>query len=503
MNEQDQARRLAEWLEDPALGVPDEVDPDVVEAVLALRPDLAPAATVSLDEILGGVRTGPMASPASVVLPAEAVRLPPPANVSGARWWWGAVGGVAAAALVLLVISPAALEQAHVASHKGAPFVEVAPQPAPVSQPAADARAGAVDLGAALEAPPVDALAEGDAAGVRDKEQQQGPSRLDAPPPPSPAKLEQKRDLAEGGEVGSEVGSVVGGLVGGRAAGAPGASVGARGSAGSAQATVPSPVARSSESVPASAATRSMTEPSPPVPPAEAAAVTADDGVVVDALEAEDLPRSGDAKSGAEPTGRSDRLARSESGRARAPGVGEKGAELGDEAWDDAGQAAQDVELLKKSKDSDAFNESPPAPEPELAEEESAAPLREVSPSPFGDLGLPPAGVDRLDSLMARADALMAAGQFVDAATLCARQLQHPTSRVVQTFALCAARAAVAAGDPETALSYIAHGLSRGRSTPEAASLEALRQSVEATQSVYRQQLELDATEPATPPPRR
>ncbi|MCK6506951.1 hypothetical protein L6R53_26865, partial [Myxococcota bacterium] len=54
---------LVAWLEAaPGRRPGPEVDPDVVEAVYALRPDLAPAPTLSLDDILGAVTTGPFAA---------------------------------------------------------------------------------------------------------------------------------------------------------------------------------------------------------------------------------------------------------------------------------------------------------------------------------------------------------------------------------------------------------------------------------------------------------
>lgn len=63
MTEQEKAKRLADWLAQPAgTPPPKDLDPEVVAAVWALRPDRAPAPRVSLDEILAGVRTGPYAA---------------------------------------------------------------------------------------------------------------------------------------------------------------------------------------------------------------------------------------------------------------------------------------------------------------------------------------------------------------------------------------------------------------------------------------------------------
>jgi hypothetical protein len=46
----------------PGEAPPDDVDPEVLEAVIALRPDLAPKPTVDLAEILEGVSQGPLSS---------------------------------------------------------------------------------------------------------------------------------------------------------------------------------------------------------------------------------------------------------------------------------------------------------------------------------------------------------------------------------------------------------------------------------------------------------
>lgn len=66
MNDQDQAQRLAAWLDDPA-EPPEDLDAEVLAAVSLLRPDLAPAARVSLDDILGSVKEGPFAARAAAL----------------------------------------------------------------------------------------------------------------------------------------------------------------------------------------------------------------------------------------------------------------------------------------------------------------------------------------------------------------------------------------------------------------------------------------------------
>lgn len=63
MNTELQAQQLAEWLDNhPENEPPADLDPEVVEALYVLRPDLAPAPRVTVDELLAGLTTGPFAS---------------------------------------------------------------------------------------------------------------------------------------------------------------------------------------------------------------------------------------------------------------------------------------------------------------------------------------------------------------------------------------------------------------------------------------------------------
>ncbi len=102
---EDQASRLARWLEaHPGAAPPDGVDPEVLEALWVLRPDLAPPPRVTVDDILAGVTTGPFAPE---VVPIEAHRPAPPVRVvrrSLAVAWWSGLGTVAVAALALVVV---------------------------------------------------------------------------------------------------------------------------------------------------------------------------------------------------------------------------------------------------------------------------------------------------------------------------------------------------------------------------------------------------------------
>jgi hypothetical protein len=154
------AGRLREWVDgdwsadsgSPAAGSPeqsllDELDPDVVDAISTLRPERAPAARVSIDDILAEVRTGPLAAPAvaandaapsNVVSLSAARAATTPAATSHAgstqpevdasaprdvaidktaprlpkrslpRWLWPSVGGLAMAATAMLFVMPVA-----------------------------------------------------------------------------------------------------------------------------------------------------------------------------------------------------------------------------------------------------------------------------------------------------------------------------------------------------------------------------------------------------------
>jgi hypothetical protein len=78
MTEQERARRLAEWLASPVGTPPPEgIDDDTIGAVYALRPDRAPRARLTIDDILSTVRDGPFA-PAEAD---EATEMAEPAEV--------------------------------------------------------------------------------------------------------------------------------------------------------------------------------------------------------------------------------------------------------------------------------------------------------------------------------------------------------------------------------------------------------------------------------------
>lgn len=63
MNEHEQAEALARWLDEGARGDPPPgIDPEVLDGLYAVRPDLAPPARVRVDDILASVHEGPLSA---------------------------------------------------------------------------------------------------------------------------------------------------------------------------------------------------------------------------------------------------------------------------------------------------------------------------------------------------------------------------------------------------------------------------------------------------------
>lgn len=167
MNEQEQASRLAAWLEQPAGTRPPEgLDPDVVEALFALNPDRAPAPSLTADDILrdfdlGGAVVGEAAasSEAGSGMPATPVTAAPESWSAANR-----VGGwmvvLATAATLLLVALPAV--------QQGEPLPAAAPSAADVASArrAADPVATVADEEPAFAAPPMETVASAGAPAV-------------------------------------------------------------------------------------------------------------------------------------------------------------------------------------------------------------------------------------------------------------------------------------------------------------------------------------------------
>lgn len=194
MSHDEHSRALAAWLDaESGAPPPTALDDDVVEAILALRPDRAPPARVSADDILALVEEGPLAQPreADVVpfpgaQPApEAVDKstpnPPPRWSSLARWG-GASGiglAIAAAATLMLVALPTLqVDQAPQAQGEAAPVADElrAPAAAAPAEPA-PADTGAVKV---TQKPPKPAAKPSRKASPRPS-----PPPQAAPPPPA------------------------------------------------------------------------------------------------------------------------------------------------------------------------------------------------------------------------------------------------------------------------------------------------------------------------------
>ncbi|MFZ5476749.1 MAG: hypothetical protein ACOZNI_08240, partial [Myxococcota bacterium] len=170
MTEEQRAQLLADWLKQPAgTDPPDGLDPDVVAAVYALRPDLAPRPRTTLDDILGSVKEGPFATGEPTT--GEVVEFPrraPPAPVEveksaperrrPRRWRWmmPAVGGFLAAAAAAAIFIPVAgnlksrepdlavTESARMERPAAAPVIPEAAPTAPAPDAGSDAAAPAV-----------------------------------------------------------------------------------------------------------------------------------------------------------------------------------------------------------------------------------------------------------------------------------------------------------------------------------------------------------------------
>ena len=106
------AESLAAWLgSPPGTPPPRNLPVGVVEATYALRPELAPAPRLSIDDVLSGLSEGPLAAqenPTLRVVETPTVAAPSTApsgrwtNLGGTRVW----GAVALAAAILLTVIP-------------------------------------------------------------------------------------------------------------------------------------------------------------------------------------------------------------------------------------------------------------------------------------------------------------------------------------------------------------------------------------------------------------
>lgn len=174
--ERRQAEVLARWLDGAVDGIPEELDEDVVEAVIALRPELAPPPALTPEDILAEVREGPLAVPDLEAITAETrsdgarqgggvtpevAPLPTPAN--NRRWVGWAIplaGGLAAVAAAALLFVGTTLTASGPTFESVATLDEAAdraPRPAPGPAPAPTA---ASEDAAAKPAPDAEAADE-------------------------------------------------------------------------------------------------------------------------------------------------------------------------------------------------------------------------------------------------------------------------------------------------------------------------------------------------------
>jgi|GEM_PF-7126886 len=114
MTDEQQAIQLAEWLEkNPGEKPPEGIDPDVIEAVYALRPDLAPSASVGVNEILSRIQSGPFRE--AHTDPEETSNLIHLAETRKKKLRrWTFIGSIAAAACVLIIAIPQKEEAAKI-----------------------------------------------------------------------------------------------------------------------------------------------------------------------------------------------------------------------------------------------------------------------------------------------------------------------------------------------------------------------------------------------------
>ena len=150
MTEQEQAQVLARWLEQPAgTPPPDGLDPEVVESIYAMRPELAPAPSLTADDILAdfdfGVAIAPEVGDESpgVVTLADGNTIPQTPVTAAPTSWRSAnriagLGVLMATAATLLLVALPAIQTGDLAEPAMAPeAADVAAAPARSADPIA------------------------------------------------------------------------------------------------------------------------------------------------------------------------------------------------------------------------------------------------------------------------------------------------------------------------------------------------------------------------------
>jgi hypothetical protein len=229
-----EAARLAAWLDARGGPLPDDVDADVVQAALSLRPALAPPPRLTADDILAHVSAGPLArgvpvavveedddpvpvamvfevddepeapryaAPAPVLDPID-VPLPANDNRGWARWIGASAVGTLAAAVALLLVSQPASEGAPASLElKEATRPAAAPTPMAAAAPKGDGESRWASEAPAEPAPgePGDAVVDAEEEKPVDAEAEEALAAEEA---------KQEAALDEGGAIGGAIAEV-------------------------------------------------------------------------------------------------------------------------------------------------------------------------------------------------------------------------------------------------------------------------------------------------------
>ena len=450
MTDQAQAEALAHWL-DTGGPPPEGLDPEVIEAVLALRPDLAPASGVSVGEIEALLGAGE-------VVPFPTQRMAGGGNrtskASGPRWRLpaGVIGLLAAAAVLLVVVQvrpmprslfdtpqvDAASEpagglgaEAEVSADDDAAG-EAARRAAPTPTPSEDAEAPEATPAVPTAADPSPSAAQPSPAQARSEPP--AAQRVPAPPPPPAPRVDAAPtpafDALQGEPASNSLGSGGLGLSGGGATGGGGSGYGS--GAGSTRSS-------GSAGLGASAPRSRDAEPSVAAPPAPPPSAPTSDAAAPSPGRRAASEVSADGLAAPQPEYASDPAA------ARSAPAHPK--------------RSRDRATPQRSEGVDAVEEA--------ADLDTEAPLAEAAPRPRSPTPSVDALIDAAADRARRGDPLGAA-----------RSLQPhilAPARDGQRVALAAWRHAVSAGDLDLAATLRQRGLSLGgQGSPERAALEAL-----------------------------
>ncbi len=187
MSETTSADALARWLADPSRPPPEDLDEDVLAAVIALRPDLAPPPRVTVDDILNGpapAMTAPRASGGEVV--------PLFRRAIAAAGGLAGLGLLTATAATLFLVARPLLEEAQAPAPSASWVEDAVAQPGTAAEPPAqEAPKAQAEEAVAPPAPTLekkqdaspqrdDRLADDSYAGAAERSAMPAPEDLDA-----------------------------------------------------------------------------------------------------------------------------------------------------------------------------------------------------------------------------------------------------------------------------------------------------------------------------------